>query len=169
MSDETIKSKEAFRREAQERAEIYELKYHGCGQCTLLAFQELLGMTDPLAFKAASSFCGGMFTGGTCGALSAGIMVLGMKYGRDHVEEGLAGLLKGALPTYQFVKWFESEFGSTACREISGMAFDEARLRAGVENPKAMEAGLDPERGKKCARLVGRTAAKIAEVIIERG
>lgn len=169
MSEEKIKSKEAFTREAQERAEKYELKYHGCGQCTLVTFQELLGMTDALTFKAASSFCAGMFTGGTCGALSAGIMVLGMKYGRASLEEGLAGLLRGALPAYQLVKWFENEFGTTVCREISGFTLDEDGLRAGIANPQAMEAGLDPGRGKRCAKLVGKTAAKIAEFIIERG
>ncbi len=165
-----VKSKEAFKKEARERAYNYEREYHGCSQCTLLTFQELLGLEDELTFKAASSLCGGLaMTGNTCGALSAGVMVLGMKYGRANIEEGLAGLLKGMRPAYKLVKWFEDEFGTTVCHEISGFKIDEESFKMAASNPEAMEAGLAPELIEKCSQLVGKTAERVAELISEEG
>ena len=167
---EIVKSKGAFKKEARERAYNYERRYHGCSQCTLLALQELLGLEDELTFKAASSLCGGLaLTGNTCGALSAGVMVLGMKYGRANIEEGLAGLVKGMLPAYRLVKWFKSEFGTTVCHEISGFEIDEEGLKGAIADPEAMEAGLDPELIEKASQLCGKTAAKVAELISEEG
>lgn len=154
----------------KERAYNYERQYHGCSQCPLLALQEFLGLEDELTFKAASSLCGGLaFSGNTCGALSAGVMVLGMKYGRANIEEGLAGLVKGMLPAYRLVKWFEGEFGTTVCREISGLQMDEEILKAMAAAPEAMEAALPAELIEKCSQIVGKTAEKVAELISEEG
>ena len=154
----------------RERAYNYERQYHGCSQCTLLALQELLGLEDELTFKAASSLCGGLaFSGNTCGALTAGVMVLGMKYGRANIEEGLGGLVKGMLPAYRLVKWFEGEFGTTVCREISGIQMDEEMLKALTAAPEAMEAGLPAELIEKASQLVGKTAEKVAQIVSEEG
>ena len=167
---EIVKSKETLKREARERAHNYELQYHGCSRCTLLALQEVLGLEDELAFKAASPLCGGLaLTGNTCGALSAGVMVLGMKYASAKIEEGLAGLMKGMLPAYRLVRWFEGEFGTTVCHEISGFEMDEARLKGMIANPEAMEAGLPPELIEKASQIVGKTAEKVVEIICEEG
>jgi len=154
----------------KERAYNYERQYHGCSQCPLLALQEYLGLEDELTFKAASSLCGGLaFSGNTCGALSAGVMVLGMKYGRANIEEGLAGLVKGMLPAHRLVKWFEGEFGTTVCRELSGLQMDEELLKARAAAPEAMEAALPAELIEKCSQIVGKTAEKVAELISEEG
>jgi len=154
----------------KERAYNYEKQYHGCSQCPLLALQEYLGLEDELTFKAASSLCGGLaFSGNTCGALSAGVMVLGMKYGRANIEEGLAGLVKGMLPAHRLVKWFEGEFGTTVCRELSGLQMDEELLKAMAAAPEAMEAALPAELIEKCSQIVGKTAEKVAELISEEG
>jgi len=154
----------------KERAYNYERQYHGCSQCPLLALQEYLGLEDELTFKAASSLCGGLaFSGNTCGALSAGVMVLGMKYGRANIEEGLAGLVKGMLPAHRLVKWFEGEFGTTVCRELSGLQMDEELLKAMAAAPEAMEAALPAELIEKCSQIVGKTAEKVAELISEEG
>ena len=154
----------------KERAYNYERQYHGCSQCTLLALQELLGLEDELTFKAASSLCGGLaFSGNTCGALTAGVMILSMKYGRANIEDGLASLVKGMLPAYRLVKWFEGEFGTTACREISGIQMDEETMKAITAVPEAMEAGLPAELIEKCSQLVGKTAEKVAQIVSEEG
>ena len=168
---ETDKSKEALRKEARERTYNYERQYHGCSRCTLLALQEILGLQDELVFKAAGPLCGGLaLTGNTCGALTAGVMVLGMKYASGNIEEGLAGLMKGGmLPAYRLAKWFEGEFGSTTCREISGIATEEVALMGMIADPQAMEAGLSPELIEKASQIVGRTAEKVIEIISEEG
>ena len=117
---DVVQSKEAMREEARSRGFKYESTYHGCSQCTMLALQEVLGLEDELVFKAASCLHGGMpVEGKVCGALNAGVMVLGMKYGRASLEERIAGTLKGMLQVLKLVKRFEQEFGTTACLEIT--------------------------------------------------
>jgi len=168
--NETVKSKDALKKEAKERAYNYEKRYHGCSQCMMLTLQELFELRDELTLKAASSLCGGLaLTGNTCGALSGAVMFLSMKYGRANVEEGLAGLLKGMLPAYRLVRWFENEFGSAVCREISGLTMDEETLKVLIANPEAAEAGMDHELMEKCSQLVGKTAEKVAEIVWEEG
>ena len=163
-----VKSKDALKKEAREKGYNYERQYHGCSRCTLLALQEVLGLEDELTFKAISPVCGGLaFTGHTCGVLSAGVMVLGMKYASTNIEEGFTSLLKGMLPAYRLVKWFEGEFGTTACHEISGFQMDEKTLKAITANPKALENSLDPELVEKCSQIVGKTAEKVIEIIVE--
>ena len=103
---------EAFAREAEERARLYEATYHGCAECVLASIQELLGIDDPLTLRVSGCLTGGLGrTGRTCGALLGGIMALGLKYGRNDPEEGMEGLGKGQRATYDLVKWFEQEFG----------------------------------------------------------
>ena len=64
-------------KEAREKAYNYEREYHGCSQATLLALQEVLSLEDESIFKSASFLCGGLaFMGKTCGALTAGVMIL---------------------------------------------------------------------------------------------
>lgn len=155
-------------REAREAASNYERQYHGCSQATLLALQEALGLEEESVFKSASSLSGGLaLMGKTCGALIAGVMVLGMKYGRAHFEEGLGSLLKGCLPAYRLVKWFEGEFGTTVCHEISGLEMDEGTLNRAIQDPVAFEEGLDPELIENASQLCGKVAQKVIEMITE--
>ena len=157
---------EIIKKEVREKAYDYEKRYHGCSQCTFQALQETLGMDDSLAFKAASTMCGGLgFSGHTCGALSAGVMILSMKYGREKLDDGLEGLLTGALPSYQLVSWFQEEFGSALCRDISGFEISEEGLKAAAAAPETMASGLDEDQFEKCCQLVGKTAERVIEII----
>jgi len=152
-------SKDDLKKKAREKAHDYELQFHGCTQCILLAFQELLGLEDELTFKAASALCAGLGMGKTCGALSGGVMVLGLKHGREHIEEGLEGLIPGLGPAQSLVQRFEQEFGTTSCYEITKLDWTdfEAVMRA-LTNPEFIE---------RCAQIVGRTAEMVAELIGE--
>jgi C_GCAxxG_C_C family probable redox protein len=152
-------SKEELKKKAREKAHDYELQFHGCSQSVLLAFQELLGLEDELTFKAASALCAGLGMGKTCGALSGGVMVLGMKRGREHIEEGLNGLIPGLGLAQSLVQRFEQEFGTTSCREITKLDWtDFEAVTKAVTNPEFIE---------RCAQLVGRTAEMVAELIGE--
>ncbi len=150
-------SKEALKEQARKKAYDYEKRYHGCTQAVLLTFQELLGMKDDLAFKAASPLCAGLGMGKTCGALSEGVMVLGLKYGRSRIEDGIEGLFAGMLPAQVLVQNFEQEFGTTACFDIVKIDWTDAEA--------AMKAVVDPEFIEKCAQIVGKTAEMVAEII----
>jgi C_GCAxxG_C_C family probable redox protein len=166
-----IKTKESIdtlKKEARNKAYSYEIEHHCCSQATMLALQEVLGMEDELTFKATSSVCGGMaLSGNTCGALSAGVMVMGMKYGRGDIKEDFTKILKGMLPAAKLVKWFEKEFGTVICRDITGFEMDVDTLEQAMQTPEAMLESLDQEQVEKCSQLCGKTAEKVIEIISE--
>ena len=159
---------ERKKKEVAEKAYSYERQYHCCSQATLLALQEALGLEDELALKAASSLCGGVaLSGNTCGALSAGVMVMGMKKGRGDLKEGFACVMKAMLPANRLVKWFEAEYGTTVCRNISGLELNEEILGLMMANPEAALQALDPEMVERCSRISGKTAEKVIEILSE--
>lgn len=154
--------------EAGRKAYEYEKQHHCCSQATLRALQEILGLEDPLALKAASTMCGGVaLSGQTCGALSAGVMAIGMQRGRQNLEEGFEAVLRAMLPANRLVRWFESEYGSTLCRTISGLELSEETLKLMMANPEAALKALDPAMVEKCAQICRRTAEKVVEILGE--
>ncbi|UCC59760.1 MAG: C_GCAxxG_C_C family protein [Dehalococcoidia bacterium] len=152
-------SREALKEQVRKKAYDYAREYHGCSQAIMVAFQEPLGL-DAMALRAASTLVGGLGMGKTCGALAGGAMVLGLKYGRSSMEEGLPGLIPGMLHTQPLVKRFEDEFGTTGCFEIAGIDW--------LNFEEAAEAISDPEFLQKCAEIVGRTAEMVADIVFEQ-
>lgn len=169
---DAAESKEAMKEEARKRGFEYESTYHGCSQCTMAALQEVLGLEDELVFKAASCVHGGFpVEGRTCGALTAGVMVLGIKYGRARLDEGIAGTLKGMLQALKLITRFKQEFGTTSCLEITEgqtVVTDEETLKYLIEHPQEMEE-MSQELIKKCSQVVSKTAEMVVEVINEEG
>jgi C_GCAxxG_C_C family probable redox protein len=83
----------------------------------LTAFASEFGLSEETALKIAASFGGGMArTGKTCGAVTGGLMALGLKYGYTAPE--------GRDATYgiaqEFMHRFEEQHGSVACRDLLG-------------------------------------------------
>jgi C_GCAxxG_C_C family probable redox protein len=157
---DVIASKEAFKKQAREKAYAYHCQFYGCSQVVLATFQELLGMEDELTFKASSCFVGGIAKAGkTCGALLGAVMVLGMKYGREGLDQGLLCVLQGTEQAGSLVRSFEQEFGTTDCREITQVDFSD--LTAAIKFFSGPEV-------EKCHQLVGRTAEMVAEIINEQ-
>jgi C_GCAxxG_C_C family probable redox protein len=58
--------------------------HYNCAQSVLLPFAEGAGLTKEQAFQVSANFGAGMKVAGTCGAITGGLMVLGL-YG---VEDG---------------------------------------------------------------------------------
>jgi len=52
--------------------------HYNCAQSVLVPFAEQAGMTTEQALAVAQGFGGGMQTGGICGAISGGVMALGV-------------------------------------------------------------------------------------------
>lgn len=52
--------------------------HYNCAQCVLCAFADKMGITEEEAFRMGAHFGGGMKMGATCGAITSGLMVLGM-------------------------------------------------------------------------------------------
>ena len=52
--------------------------HYNCAQAVLMAFSAKAGLSDEVAAKIASNFGAGMKNGGVCGAVTGGLMALGL-------------------------------------------------------------------------------------------
>ena len=85
----------------------------------LLAVAESQGIETDLLPKIATGFCSGLArTGGLCGALSGAIMGLNLMTGRN---EPNASTEENYALVRNLIEQFEDKFGSTACRELTGV------------------------------------------------
>jgi len=151
--------KEEFVKKAGELAAYNEMLYAGCGQALVAAFQELLGMQDIPALKAATGFSGGIARQGLlCGPLLGGIMVIGMKYGRDNLEDyPLSSRIQESV--LRLCKEFRQEFGSLNCRDITGLD---------LSDPEQLQQYADKEiRNKLCASVVIKKTAEMVAAILD--
>ncbi len=56
--------------------------HYNCAQSVVLPFAKDAGLSEEMAYKFAGAFGGGMKSGRTCGAMTGGLMVLGL-FGMD--------------------------------------------------------------------------------------
>ena len=123
-----------------------------CAQSVLKQFSEDYGLDSRMALLLASGFGGGMWIGSACGALTGGLMALGIAYGfTDPMGKEL--FEPYAL---ELMKRFEEVMGSVNCRDIIGI--DTCNP---VQKAKAIEEGI---YAIKCPLAI-RTAVQIVESI----
>ncbi|NPV89309.1 MAG: C_GCAxxG_C_C family protein [Firmicutes bacterium] len=93
-----------------------------CAESVLLSIAKHYGIEDPPVPRIATAFGGGMSRRQmTCGALSGGLMSIGLIKGRDSGKEK-------SDPAYslggELIDYFASKNRSTNCREIVGLDFN---------------------------------------------
>ena len=91
---------------------------YNCAQSVFAAFCEETGVSDDMALKISCGLGGGMGRNQeVCGAVTGGILVLGLRHGRGVNDEASATTV-----TYQKTREFMSRFaernGSYICREL---------------------------------------------------
>lgn len=92
-----------------------------CAQSSFYPFAKSMGMSAEHALKLTTAFGAGMiYRGDTCGAITGAMMAIGLKYGRENVNDTDAKEL-----TYFLVKElhdrFTKEFGSIQCKQLLGL------------------------------------------------
>lgn len=107
-------------------ARLFTQEGWSCSEAVLLAMARCWGIESPLVPRIATPFRGGLCgTQQVCGAVTGGLMAIGLRLGRDEggqdakecVEKGKA-----------FMRAVREEYGSIACREMTGLDFsDEAQ------------------------------------------
>ena len=164
-ADLIIHDPELFKKQASERAYFYEKEFSGCTQSVLKTFFELFDVEDPLFMSASAALPGFLHTAqGSCGALVAGGLVLGMLFGgRSDLTTGYEGLMKIAPPAQRLIElWLEDRreplVGSTRCGDISGVDF---------RDMEANKAFHDSGEYLKCAKVASYAAELTAQVILE--
>ena len=88
-----------------------------CAQSVLVAFAPQLGLDESQALKIASPFGGGVARRGqVCGAVTGGLMALGLAQGADTP----AGKEDAYRLGQEFLQRFESRHATILCRELLG-------------------------------------------------
>ena len=89
-----------------------------CAQSVLWAFHEDLHLPAQLASRIACGFGGGMARRQeVCGAVTGGVLVLGMRHGQGE-ERDSAAVETTYAKTQEFFRRFEARCGSCKCREL---------------------------------------------------
>ncbi len=124
-----------------------------CAESVLTAVSDEAKVVSPLIPRIATGFCGGFArTRGTCGAVTGGIMALGILFGRDAAKQPYEPVYKRVQ---QFLRLFEEEFGSTNCFELTGFDLSKKEGRQAFAERGMME---------KCRHFTGRAARLVAEL-----
>jgi len=139
------------RSDLSEKASSLFLKGFNCSQSVLLTMFEHWGGNNELVPKIATGFGGGIGRcGSVCGALTGGVMALGVQYGTNEPSA------EKRLHTYELSQKFYEQFRkrnkSVLCKELIGYT---------LSNPEDYEkARKDNVFQKKCAEYV-KTAVTI--------
>jgi C_GCAxxG_C_C family probable redox protein len=153
------RNKQQFVEDIRAKTFETEIKCHGCAQVIVQTFLDVLEEDNQQVSMAASPFAAGLaLTGNNCGAAIGALMVLGLVYGRQDVNEGMPGILKGIRPMRKFVKYFEGKYGHLNCRDLTG---------TDLAIPHQAAAYFEAGGLEKCATMMADAAAFVAELIYE--
>lgn len=156
------RSKEELLDLIERTAHDYEAEYHGCAQCGLMALQEHLGIGNEETLRSVSGLAGGTaLMGDSCGALLAGMVALGIVFGRRNIEN-FVELSQSMKPVRKLYRSFQEEFGSCLCRDV--MASKLGKFYDLACDYEDFEAAGGYEH---CPKVVGKAARLTAELILE--
>ena len=115
---------------------------YNCAQSVLCAFSDLTGLEEKTALAIAAGLGGGCRSGEVCGAVSGGVLVLGMLFpfddsGNYDAKQRIASLSR------EFCTRFCEKHGALTCREL-------LERTAGMEKRYC----FCPDYVESCARLL---------------
>lgn len=129
-----------------------------CSQAVFAAFAPEFGVERETALKLAAGLGGGMGrTGQTCGAVSGGLLVLGLQHGNTDPQDKAAKEKAYALAR-EFIARFKARNGAVLCPELLG--YD-------IGTPEGLQAVRDKGLpATVCAKAV-RDAVEILDQMME--
>jgi C_GCAxxG_C_C family probable redox protein len=162
----TEKSPEAIPERAARLAAEYERTCTNCAQSAVAGLLDAFEIQSDDVFKAASGLADGVgLTGdGSCGSLTGCSMVIGLIFGRERADH--RDVMK-PMQSYLLCKELHGElireYGSCRCHDIQqkimGRSFD-------LLDPKQLEEASKEGMLEHCARVVGGTVRRAAELIL---
>jgi C_GCAxxG_C_C family probable redox protein len=144
----------------------FERDYGSCSQCTFAAVSKVLGKGSEEIFQAIDGLAGGVArsTNGTCGALSGGVAMISLMYGRKEFPK-LGTREKCMILAKKLYDKFIEEYGGILCKEIQtkkmGRSYD-------LWDPKEREM-FDKAGGHTdvCPDVVGKAAKWTVEILLD--
>ncbi|MDZ7262657.1 MAG: C-GCAxxG-C-C family protein, partial [candidate division KSB1 bacterium] len=99
-----------------EKARSRFLRGYNCAESVWGTLLEVWGQDRDVFLPLTTPFGGGMgLRGSVCGAISGGLMALGLKYGRTQPDQDKEKVYQLAL---EFYHQFEKTFGSALCYDL---------------------------------------------------
>jgi C_GCAxxG_C_C family probable redox protein len=121
------------------------------------AVAEQMGLDYQTAVKVSAGFGGGMYLGSVCGAVTGGIMAIGVKYGGlDRKAQ-----LRTAGISRQFADRFKAQHRSINCPDLIGLdlsTFD-------ISKPETIKPLLDKNVFARCQGYVKDAATIVNELV----
>ena len=132
---------------------------YNCAQSLLLPFLKQYGIREEDGLRFASVFGSGMARmQETCGAVTAGFMILGLEYGfvnpKDQNQRDL--LLEKSK---KFVSKFKNEFGTIKCKDI---------LKYDVNTVEGLRKHKEENQRELLCKVCVKFSAKILEEMIDK-
>ena len=144
----------------EEQAKLYFNNGYNCAESVLLAVCRESGHSESEIIKfiprMATGFGGGIArNGGICGALTGGLMALGLALGRDDSQQSREPCYPAAD---QFYNEFVERFGHSSCRELTGLD---------MKNELDRKQYTDAVHVDRCNPIVAWSALRVMEMIGE--
>lgn len=130
-----------------------------CAQAVLSAFAPRYGLGRDAALRLGGAFGSGMNTGGTCGAVTGGLMVIGLHHARTSPVRFLARD-RARDAARRFQARFAERHGTTSCAGLVGCNLGEPECRAAARRDRSLK--------ERCPGYV-RDAAEILEGLLGEG
>jgi C_GCAxxG_C_C family probable redox protein len=159
--DKLKKSRKEILEKAYELGLVYEERFGGCAPACLLACMEVMSVVDENLYKASTGFSGGLGVTreSQCGALSGGVMFLGLLFGRgflgrgtkffDHSQHKMFDLAE------QLKAKFDKEYGTFICKDIHQVKLGRTYR---FDDETELKKFLDDGCRRKCAEVVALSA-----------
>ena len=143
----------------KEKAEqLLHQQYH-CSQSLFGAFADDLGLDLKTAFKISTCFGGGMRQGGTCGCITAALLVLGMTLGFYDAQDRELEMY-GNKKTEEFIRRITERMeGCVDCRDILGKDISKPEEMAVIRKEGLIL--------KKCPRAINISIEILEEMLAD--
>jgi C_GCAxxG_C_C family probable redox protein len=162
----TEKSPEAIAERASQLAADYEKTCTGCAQSAVAGLLDAFEIDSEDVFKAASGLADGIgLTGdGSCGSLTGCAMVIGLIFGRERKDHrDMMKPMQSYLLCKELHEEIIREYGSCRCHDIQQKTMGRTY---NLLDPNELEEAMKEGMLEHCARVVGRTTRRAAELIL---
>jgi C_GCAxxG_C_C family probable redox protein len=158
------KTKEEIFKQLDELVDKYLPVFGACSQTSFYALNETFDLKADKIVKALASFPGIAFRGETCGAVSGCLLGIALVYEEDNPEKKPSQRLS-RKPSIDFCSKFESEFGTTRCRDVIGHKTGKGYS---ISKPEDYELLSRDGVYKYCPGVIKKALHDAAEIILEK-
>ncbi len=145
-----------------QRADNYIRQGGNCAQASFKALSEQFGLESKDILKALTPMPGIAEMGKTCGVITGSLMVMGLIYGRDNLDDWKK-YRDSLVPAGKFVSSFEKELGSSLCSDIVEKEFGK---RLDLRNPPDHAEFVKEDPGTRCGAVVKKGVNIAAGIIL---